>query len=52
VGDTRVLERGDTVVLCAPEARCRYGLDGGGEVMLTRFQLVSLSPIRSSDLQV
>lgn len=51
-GDTRVLERGDTVVLRAPDKRCRYVLDGGGEVVLTRFQTVALSPIRSPDLQV
>ncbi|MFL6587216.1 MAG: HutD family protein [Luteimonas sp.] len=51
-GDTRVLERGDTLVLRAPDRRCRYVLDGGGDVVLTRFQPVSLSPIRSPDLQV
>lgn len=51
-GDTRVLERGDTLVLRAPDRRCRYVLDGGGEVVLTRFQPVALSPIRSPDLQV
>jgi len=51
-GDTRVVERGDTLLLRAPEGRCRYVLDGGGEVVLTRFQPVSVSSIRSPDLQV
>lgn len=39
--DARMLERGDTLLLRAPDGRCRYGLDGGGEVLLTRFQPIA-----------
>jgi environmental stress-induced protein Ves len=38
----RLLERGDTLLLRAPDGRCRYGLDGGGEVLLTRFQPIAV----------
>ncbi|MDR6992998.1 HutD family protein [Luteimonas sp. 3794] len=34
----RPLERGDTLLLRAPGGRCRHVLDGGGEVLLARFQ--------------
>lgn len=50
--DPRVLERGDTLLLRAPDGRCRHVLDGGGALLLTRFQSVVAAHGRLSDSQL
>jgi len=46
-GAMRVLERGDTLLLRAPEGRCRHVLDGGGELLLIRFRPAITLPGRA-----